>query len=136
MYINRTQLLTVAFTIATFAPLVASGAERRRNYQELAAASDKVVLGTVGSKSSYFGSDSLIYTDIVLSSDVTIEGEDEGTIVVQTLGGTVGDTTMSVSDGPEFPEGESVLVFLKREAGHFAVVGRAAGTLRASSTDA
>lgn len=136
MYINRTQLLTLAFAIATFAPFVASGAERRRNYQELAAASDKVVLGTVGSKTSYFGSDSLIYTDIVVSSDVTIEGEDEATIVVQTLGGTVGDTTMSVSDGPEFPDGESVLVFLKREAGHFAVVGRAAGTVRASSTDA
>jgi hypothetical protein len=136
MFMNRTQSLVLAAACAALTTFTAAGAEHRRTYQDLAAASDKVMLGTVGARSSYFGSDSRIYTDVVVSPDVTIEGDEEGAVVVQTLGGTVGDTRMSVSDGPELPEGERVIIFLKREADHFTVVGRSAGTVAASSKEA
>jgi hypothetical protein len=111
---------------------IAAGAERRRSYEELAVASDKVVLGTVGVKSSYWGDDAHIYTEILISPDVTIRGAEEGLVVVRSLGGTVGDTTMTVADGPEFRAGQHVVVFLKREGDHFVVVGRAAGVVSAA----
>src|ERR1700709_185571 len=121
---HRTQTIVIATFIAALTPLTAAAANRRQNYDELAASSDKVLLGTVGVKSSHWGEDSRIYTDVVVSPDVTIKGAEEGAVVVQMLGGTVGDITMSVSDGPELAEGESVVVFLKRERDHFVVAGR------------
>src|ERR1044072_3498190 len=121
---RRIQSMIVLSALVT---VIVSAAEHRRTYQEMASASDKVMLGTVGARNSYFGSDSRIYTDVMVSPDVAIDGAEEGAVVVQMLGGTVGDTRMSVSDGPEFPEGERVIVFLKREADHFIVVGGSAG---------
>jgi hypothetical protein len=132
----HTELLAIAIISATLLPPAASAANRHQSYDELTAASDKVVLGTVGVKSSHWADDSLIYTDVVVSPDVTVKGAEEGAVVVRVLGGTVGDTRMAVSDGPEFPEGERVVLFLKRDAERFRVVGRAAGSIRASSPDA
>jgi hypothetical protein len=118
------------------APWIAAGADRRQSYEELAAVSDKVVLGTVGVRSSYWGDADHIYTEVLVSPDVTIKGAEEGMILVRMPGGTVGDTTMTVSDGPEFPEGQRVVVFLKREGDHFGVAGRAAGAVRAIAPEA
>jgi hypothetical protein len=128
--------LTIAAALAGLGPLSVFGANRRVSYDELAAASDKVVLGAVGVKSSHWGDDAHIYTDIVIYPDVTIKGVDEGPLTIEILGGTVGDTTMSVSDGPELPAGERVVVFLKKESGRFVVVGRSAGAMNAGSPDA
>ena len=130
---SRTYTITLALA---FTALAASGANRRLSYDELAAGSDKVVLGTVGVKRSHYGDGGRIYTDIVVSPDVTIKGAEEGSVVVQTLGGTVGDVTMSVSDGPEMPDGQRVVVFLKREADHYVVVGRSGGSVAVSSAEA
>ena len=132
--LNRKMILAAA--LAGLGPLSIFAANRRVSYEELAAASDKVVLGAVGVKSSHWGDDAHIYTDVVVYPDVTIKGVDEGPLTVQVLGGTVGDTTMSVSDGPELPTGSRVVVFLKKESGRFVVVGRAAGTINAASPDA
>ena len=133
---SRTYTLTLVFLLAVLAPLTAIGANRHTSYDALASASDKIVLGTVGVKSSNWGEEFRIYTDIIVTPDVTIKGADEGAIVVRTMGGTIGDVTMSVSDGPEFPDGERVIVFLKRESDHFVVVGRSGGSIRTSSSEA
>jgi hypothetical protein len=45
---------------------------------------------------------------------VTIQGGDEGDVIVEVLGGTVGRHRHD-GDRPEFPDGERVLLFLKRE---------------------
>jgi fibronectin type 3 domain-containing protein len=128
---------TFAFIFAAMGlAAAASAADRRQNYDELTRASDKVLLGTVGVKSSRWADDSRIVTDVLIYPDVTIKGGDEGPVTVEILGGTVGDTVMTVSDGPEFPDGERVLVFLKREGGRYVVSGRAAGTVRASRAEA
>jgi hypothetical protein len=133
---NRLSLLTLASLTAALLPLTAFGANRRQNFDELTASSDKVIVGTVGVKSSYWGDDSRIYTEVVVSPDVTIKGAEEGALVVQMLGGTVGDTRLAVSDGPEFPEGERVVVFLKKDRDHFVVVGRGDGSIPTSSAEA
>lgn len=133
---NRNQQLLISCALAALAPLAAAGADRRQGYEQLTAASDKVVVGVVGAKSSYWGEDSRIYTDVVVSPDVTIKGEEEGAVVVRMLGGIVGDTKMTVSDGPDLPEGERAVLFLKRESDHFVVAGRAAGSIPVSSEEA
>ncbi len=128
--------IALTLTAATLIPFLAAGADRRQSYAELAAASDKVVLGTVAVKSSHWGDDAHIYTDVLISPDVTIKGEEDGPVVVRAPGGTVGDTTMTVSDGPEFPEGRRVVVFLKREGDRFVVPGRSRGSVDAESAEA
>ena len=117
-------------------PLTVAGANRRQNYDQLTAASDKVVVGVVGAKNSYWGDDSRIYTDVVVTPDVSIKGAEEGPVVIRTLGGVVGETRMMVSDGPELPEGERAVVFLKQEDDHFVVTGRAAGSVILSAPEA
>jgi hypothetical protein len=126
----------IAILAAALLPIHARAADRHQSYDELAASADKIVLGSVALRQSYWGDDSRIYTDVVLSTEVGIKGTEDGAVVVRIQGGTVGDTTMSVSDGPELNEGERVLVFLRREADHFTVVGRGAGSVRASSAEA
>ena len=121
--------------LVSLAAVVASGADRRRSFAELAAEADKVVIGTVSGRSSSWGDADHIYTDVLITPDVTIKGSDEGPVAIRVLGGRVGDTVMSVSDGPEFPDGERLVVFLKREGSRFAVDGRAAGSVRAASAE-
>ena len=53
MYRNIT--VSTALLIAALAPFPSEAANRRQSYDELAGASDKVVLGTVGVKSSHWG---------------------------------------------------------------------------------
>jgi hypothetical protein len=127
-----TALAVAALSLAS----MATAADRRQTYAELAAASDRVLIGTVGNRASHWGDDAHIYTDLVIYPDLSLKGEDGGPVVVQLLGGSVGDVTMTVSDGPDLPEGEPVVVFLKREGARFAVVGRSAGAIRAKSADA
>src|SRR5690349_5203350 len=127
---------SVIAAVLGLAALVASAADRRQTYAELAAASDRVLIGTVGSRASHWGDDAHIYTDLLVYPDLSLKGADDGPVVFSLLGGTVGDTTMTVSDGPELPEGERMVVFLKRENGRFVVVGRRAGAVSARSDDA
>lgn len=137
MNVNHHRLLPKALVCATFASaLVSLGAERHQPVDQLTRSADKVFVGTVGAKTSRWGADSLIYTDVVVSPDVTLKGAEEGAVVVQLLGGTIGDTTMTVSDGPQFVEGDRVIVFLKQENGRYGVVGRAEGAVSLSSPDA
>ncbi len=133
---HHSSKLGAALLMAALSPCLVQGANRGQTYDEMAAASDKVVLGTVSARSSHWGDDSRIYTDILVYPDVTLKGDDEGAVLVQALGGTVGDTTMTVSDGPEFPQGERLILFLKRDGGHFVVTGRAAGSIAISSAQA
>ena len=129
---------TTAFAavLAALAPLSALCADRRLSYDALASASDKIVLGSVGVKASHWADDAHIYTEVMVYPDVTLKGTDQGPVLVQMLGGTVGDTTMSVSDGPQLNEGQRVVLFLKQESGRFRVVGRSAGAVNAASPEA
>lgn len=126
----------IAAVLAALAPFSAFSADRRLSYDALASASDKVLVGSVGVRASHWADDAHIYTEVMIYPDVTIKGTDQGPVLVQMLGGTVGDTTMSVSDGPQLNEGQRVVLFLKQESGRFVVVGRAAGTVNAASPEA
>jgi hypothetical protein len=132
----RNTLFAFGLIVLAMLPDPAAAANRRQSIEELTDESEKVVLGAVVSQNSYWTQDSLIYTDVVISPDVTILGDDEGTVVVQVPGGTVGDTQMTVSDAPEFKQGERVLLFLKRNKDRYEVSGRDAGKHQAGSEEA
>jgi hypothetical protein len=117
-------------------PVDAPAANRNQTTDELTAEAELVVLGTVRVKNSRWGDDSRIYTDVLISSEVTLKGQDQGAVSVEVLGGTIGDVSMAVSDGAEFAEGERVLVFLKRHGNLFQVAGREAGKHAAGSPNA
>jgi len=61
--------------------VIAPAASRHQTTDDLTAESDKVVLGTVSVKSSRWGADSRIYTDLVITPDVTIKGQEEGPVM-------------------------------------------------------
>jgi hypothetical protein len=124
-----------AFTLLLL-PASAPAANRHQSVDELTGEADLVVLGTVGVKNSRWGDDSRIYTDVLISSEVTLKGQDQGAVSVEVLGGTIGDIGMVVSDGAEFAEGERVLVFLKRHGNGFQVAGRESGKHSAASPNA
>jgi hypothetical protein len=126
----------LAALVLLLLPLDAAAANRHQTTDELTAEADFVVLGTVGVKNSRWGDDSRIYTDVLISTEVTLKGQDLGAVSVQVLGGTIGDVGMAVSDGAEFAQGERVLVFLNRHNDAFQVAGREAGKHSADSPNA
>ena len=133
---NRIHPLIIAVALSVLVPATFPAATRQRSYDELASASDRIVLGTIGAKSSYYGSGSRIYSDVVVYPDVTVKGAEQAAFTVTTLGGTVGDVRMSVSDGPEFTQGERILLFLRTDAGHLVVTDQAGGSVALSSAAA
>jgi hypothetical protein len=114
----------------------AEAATKRQSTEEITENADKIVLGAVISKTSYWTPDSRIATDVVIAPEVTIKGDESTTLVVQIPGGIVGDTRMSVSDAPEFKDNERVLLFLKRSGDKFEIAGRDSGKHPVSSPEA
>lgn len=135
---HRKPLLLLSFALAAFTllPNTLLAAHQHNSVEQLTSDSDRVVLGSVLSRSSRWTENSLIYTDVVVSPDVTLKGEEQSSLVVEVPGGIVGDTQMTVSDAPELLVGERVLLFLKQKAGRFELVGREDGKYTAGSDEA
>lgn len=130
--LNVLKLITCAAVL--LAPEMTWAVSRQQSVEQLTGAADKIVLGTVLSRSSHWTSDAQIYTDVVVSADVSVKGDaSQSSVVVQVPGGTVGDMLMTVSDTPEFNPGEHVLLFLNRSKDRFEVTGRSAGKFTLNS---
>lgn len=107
---------------APFAPL---GLER------MAALATQIVAGTVESVDSAWNHDrSRIQTRVTLRVERRIAGPAGSTVVFRIPGGTVGPTTILVTDMPTFEPGEHVLVFLRGTRGRLpSVLGGPEGKL-------
>ena len=128
MTYNLNFVKLAACAAVLLAPDMTWAVSRRQSVEQLTSASEKIVLGTVLSRSSHWTSDAQIYTDVVVAAEVAVKGEvSGGTLVVQVPGGVVGDMLMTVSDTPEFAAGERVLLFLNRNKDGLEVTGRSAG---------
>ena len=100
---------------------------------ELLKESDAVVIGFVRSLQSFKGKSEIrpgkedIFTNVSLEIKEYLynpKNLSDSKIMVRVLGGTVGDTTMNVSESPIFTKGERVIVFLKQNPDRtFSVVG-------------
>lgn len=101
---------------------------------ELVGHSQRIVLGEVLFSESFERSDGTIGTwhRIRVERDVRGNAADESEVIVETLGGSIGDIAMRVEGEPSFAVGERVLVFI-HEGGPYAAfrpVGMGQGVMR------
>lgn len=104
---------------------------------ELVAKADAIVVGEVVSVESYWNEKgTLIVTDAVIAVEESLIGDKQGTVVVRTIGGTVGEYTVVASGHPTFEQGERLLVFLTpRKDGTDRVLGYRQGQFRIITGD-
>ena len=102
--------------------------------QELVAHADRIVLGRVLFSESFRRSDGQIGTwhRIEVEREIRGRAPDEQEVIVETLGGQLGDIAMRVEGEPSFTVGERVLVFV-RDGGPYTAfrpVGMGQGVMR------
>ncbi|MFN3198033.1 MAG: hypothetical protein ACE366_06405 [Bradymonadia bacterium] len=92
----------------------ASGATlKAMDLEDLTAGADRVITGQVAEVKARW-SEGLIITSARITIDTCLVGPCETEVVVETVGGQVGDLVMSVDGMARFAQGEEVLLFLQR----------------------
>lgn len=74
-----------------------------------------IVVGTVVSRRAeweHYGASKLIITKVTIAIEQAVKGSVSGMLVVDVMGGTIGDQTLTVSDIPEFRVGDRDVLFL------------------------
>ena len=102
--------------------------------QELVAHADRIVLGRVLFSESFRRPDGQLGTwhRIAVERELRGSAPDEQEVIVETLGGQIGDIAMRVEGEPSFTVGERVLVFM-RDGGPYTAfrpVGMGQGVMR------
>jgi len=102
--------------------------------QELVAHTDRIVLGRVLFSESFRRPDGQLGTwhRIAVERELRGSAPDEQEVIVETLGGQIGDIAMRVEGEPTFTVGERVLVFM-RDGGPYTAfrpVGMGQGVMR------
>ena len=102
--------------------------------QELVAHADRIVLGRVLFSESFERPNGQFGTWHRISVEREIRGQapDEQEVMVETLGGQIGDIAMRVEGEPSFTVGERVLVFIRDDGPYtaFRPVGMGQGVMR------
>jgi hypothetical protein len=106
--------LALGLALALAAPARASQLIPR-TLTELAAGSDLIFVGRCEAVSSHWNADhTLILTASRFRVSRIIKGQPGDSITLEELGGTVGDTTLHVSDVPRYAVGEELLLCVHR----------------------
>jgi hypothetical protein len=82
---------------------------------QLADRASTIVVSTVTSRRSeweHYGASRLIITKVTMEVEQTLKGSAPRTLVVEVLGGTIGEQTLRVSHVPEFKVGDRDVLFL------------------------
>lgn len=97
----------------------------------------QVVAGAIEKMESTWNHDhSRIYTRVTMRVERVLSGQAGGRIVFRIPGGTVGETTVMVSEMPHFRVGEHAVVFLRGTRGRLpSVLGGTEGKLPLSRAD-
>lgn len=107
---RQLMLMLMFATIATRA-----SAQELLSLDELIIAAPSIVVATVESRRAeveYYGNSRLIITKVTLRVEQTVKGSTPERLVVEVLGGTLGDETLRVSHVPEFRVGDRDVLFL------------------------
>ena len=135
----RFRFLWGAWACALFALLHAVHAEasivQALDLEELSAQADCIVLGRVVWSEPVLHPDGTISTWSRIEVEKTLRGEDpnQSEILVETLGGEVGDIGMRVVGEPSLAVGERAVVFVRDDGRSiFRPVGMAQGVMRVS----
>ena len=105
--------------------------------QRMSELATQVVAGTIGKMESTWNHDhSRIYTRVTMHVERVLSGQAGNRIVFRIPGGTVGETTVMVSEMPHFREGEETVVFLRGTRGRLpSVLGGVEGKMPLSRAD-
>jgi hypothetical protein len=102
--------------------------------EELAAEADRIVLGRVLFSESFLRRDGQIWTwhRIEVEREIRGNAPDEDEVIVETMGGRIGDIGMRVEGEASFQMGERVLVFVHGGGPYtaFRTVGMGQGVMR------
>jgi hypothetical protein len=102
--------------------------------QELVAHADRIVLGRVLFSESFVRGDGQLGTwhRIEVERELRGQAPDEREVIVETIGGRMGDLAMRVEGEPSFSVGERVLVFMRDDGLYaaFRPVGMGQGVMR------
>ncbi|MXW70414.1 MAG: hypothetical protein F4Z74_03055 [Acidobacteria bacterium] len=144
---EKTLLLgTVAALVAVFLSPADLAAQRREpipspfaplGIQRMSELATQVVAGTIERMESTWNHDhSRIYTRVTMRVERVLSGQAGRRIVFRIPGGTVGDTTVMVSEMPHFREGEDTVVFLRGSRGRLpSVLGGVEGKMPLARAD-
>jgi len=111
---------------------------RQANLKELVGLSDRVLVGTIGARESYWEG-TRIYTRVEVSVDEHWVGPNQQAtrLAVTTLGGIVGEIGQQVVGTPKLTRGNQFVLFLKRapqKSNEWLVVGMAQGAFQIKPT--
>ncbi len=83
--------------------------------EELSSGADSIIVGRVLHRKSHWNRDKTeIYTRVVISTEERLKGSaHSGNIAIVIPGGQIGDTTVEVTDVPDFSVGEKVVIFVR-----------------------
>jgi hypothetical protein len=86
----------------------------KMSLEELTLGADTIIVGQVLHRKSHWNKDKTdIFTQTVISAKESLKGiANSGKIVISVPGGTIGDTTVEVTDVPDFSVGEKVVIFI------------------------
>jgi hypothetical protein len=90
-------------------------AQEAMTLDQMITAAPAIVVATVESRRAepeFYGSSRLIITKVTLRVEETIKGSVPRSLVIEVLGGTLGDQTLHVSHVPEFRVGDRDVLFL------------------------
>jgi hypothetical protein len=122
-------LLLAVGLIISGAPTASASSLIRRSLPEMAANAELIFIGRCESRNSHYSDDrSLILTAYRFRVNRVLKGKPVASLVMDELGGMVGDQGMTVAGTPGYPVGEEVLVFVYRTPlGRLATLGMGQG---------
>lgn len=137
---------TAAALVAPFLVPAGLAAQRREpipspfaplGIQRMSELATQVVAGSIEKMESTWNHDhSRIYTRVTMRVERVLSGQAGRRIVFRIPGGTVGQTTVMVSEMPHFREGETTVVFLRGTRGRLpSVLGGSEGKMPLSRAD-
>ena len=138
MSFRRLRLVALGVSFCALVPASSAQAEQRGTslfaplgLNRMAELATQVVAGTIEEMEGTWNADhSRIHTRITLRVERVLAGGAGETVVFRIPGGTVGDTTVLVSEMPRFRIGETVVVFLRGSRGRLpSVLGGSEGRL-------
>ncbi len=131
---KRAALALAALLLA--APAAASTAPTA-TVEELARSADLVVRGTVEAKASHLTPNGKhIYTTLRLRPSAAWKGSAGAVVEVEVPGGVVGDLAQKVTGAAVLAEGEEVVLFLRKGAAAYGVMGLSQGKFRVDGATA
>jgi len=127
-------LLAVLLFLGLPASLANGSIVRGLELQELVSHADRIVLGRVLFSESFQRPDGQLGTwhRVAIEREIRGGAPDEQEVIIETLGGHIGDIAMRVEGEPSFRVGERVLVFI-RDGGPYTAfrpVGMGQGVMR------